>query len=362
MQKIRVGILGGTGMVGQRFITLLEHHPWFDVVLIAASPSSAGKKYTEAVASRWKLQQPIPEYITDLTVYAVEEDIDHVARGVDMVFCALDLDKERIKDIECAYAAKGLAVISNNSAHRWTSDIPMIIPEVNPQHAEAISIQRKNRGWDTGFIAVKPNCSIQSYVTILSALREFTPEQVIVTSMQAISGAGKTFKDWPEMVDNVIPYIGGEEDKSEQEPLKIWGAIGPAGIITSKQPLISATCIRVPISDGHMASISVKFNKKPTKEQVLKAVKNYQNPIANLSLPSAPKQCITYFVDNSHPQTGIDRMIEHGMGISMGRLREDTILDWKFVTLSHNTVRGAAGGAILTAELLYKQGYISVSS
>lgn len=358
MKKFRVGILGATGMVGQKFVQLLERHPWFDVVVVAASPQSAGKTYEEAVASRWKMDTAIPEKIKHLTVYAVENDLDEIVKRVDFVFSALDMDKEDIMRIEEAYASKEIPVVSNNSAHRWTEDVPMIMPEINPDHAKLIDIQRKNRGWKKGLIAVKPNCSIQSYVSILTSLKKFQPTNVHVVSMQAISGAGKNFETWPEMVDNVIPYICAEEEKSEKEPMRIWGEIKNKKIELAKTPVISATCIRVAVTNGHMASVSVSFEKKPTREQILEAIQNFNNPISTLNLPSAPKQLITYFEEENRPQTRLDRDLEHGMGISMGRLREDTHFDWKFIALSHNTVRGAAGGAILMAELLVKKGYI----
>lgn len=358
MKKLSVGILGATGMVGQRFITLLQNHPWFDIVVVAASPSSAGKKYQDAVKGRWKLDIPLPRSIARHTVRSVHADIDTIAADVDLVFSALDLDKETIKTIECQYADRGVAVVSNNSAHRWSKDVPMIIPEVNADHTALIDIQRKKRGWDTGLIAVKPNCSIQSYVAVLTALEKFQPLQVAVTSLQAISGAGKTFADWPEMTDNVIPYIGGEEEKSEKEPMKIWGEIIGHQIKRATKPVISATCIRVPTTDGHVASVAVRFKNKPSKQEIIDAVTHYKNPLKRYSLPSAPRQFITYFGEDNRPQTRLDRDIERGMGIAMGRLREDPLFDWKFVALSHNTIRGAAGGAILVAELLYKKKYI----
>jgi len=351
MKKLKVGVLGATGMVGQRFLTLLEKHPWFSVVAVAASPSSAGKLYREAVAKKWSMKEAIPPHVADLTVLAVEDELEKIAAQVDFVFCALDMEKEDIKRIEVAYAKKGVPVVSNNSAHRWAEDIPMIIPEINPQHTDLIDIQKKKRGFEKGFIAVKPNCSIQSYVAILTALKAFEPELVDVVSLQAISGAGKTFTTWSEMVDNVNPLIGAEEEKSEKEPHKIWG---------SKKPLITATCIRVPVSDGHMARVRVKFGKKPTKEQIIVAVKNFSNPLQDLGLPSAPLPFIKYFEEPDRPQTRLDRDYGHGMGITMGRLMEDQQgFDFRFISLSHNTIRGAAGGAILMAELLVKKGYIA---
>jgi len=358
MNKLRVGILGATGMVGQRFVTLLADHPWFDVVALAASPRSAGRPYGEVVGNRWSMSTPIPPAIATMNIQAVEADLAAIASAVDMVFCALDMDKAAIRKIEEDYAAAGVAVISNNSAHRWTADVPMIMPEVNLDHAAIIDTQRKNRGWTTGLIAVKPNCSIQSYVAILSALAQFEPEAVSVTSLQAISGAGKTFDTWPEMVDNVIPLIGGEEDKSEREPLKIWGHIKGEGIESATSPIIVATCIRVPVLDGHLANVSVRFKDKPTPEQIFKAVREYDNPLTQLNLPSAPDQFITYLDEPDRPQTRLDRDAGHGMGVTMGRLREDKNFDYSFISLAHNTLRGAAGGAVLMAEALVAKGYI----
>ncbi len=356
MKKIRVGILGATGMVGQRFIQLLENHPWFEINCVAASPQSAGEKYADVVSKRWCFNSKIPRAVKNLKIYAVIEDIIKITKLVDFVFCALDLEKDEIRKIEEKYASLGIPVVSNNSANRWTKDIPMIMPEINPNHIKLIDIQKKNRGWKKGFIAVKPNCSIQSYVSILTALKDFLPKKINVVSLQAISGAGKTFKSWPEMVDNLIPFIGGEEEKSEKEPLKIWGKL-KNGKIEQERLKISATCIRVPASDGHMVSASVKFVKKPSKNEFIEAVLNF-NPLEKLNLPSSPKQLITYFEEENFPQTNLHRNLENGMGISMGRLREDNDFDYKFIALSHNTIRGAAGGAILTAELLVRKGYI----
>lgn len=358
-KKLRVGILGATGMVGQRFIMLLVDHPWFEVVSVAASPNSAGKRFGDVVKSKWKMPSPIPQKVKNLIIRAVEEDFDKIVSEVDFIFCALDIDKDTIRDIENRYASADIPVVSNNSANRWTEDVPMIMPEINPEHVALIDIQRKKRRWKRGLIAVKPNCSIQSYVSILTALKKFEPKIVEVTSMQAISGAGKTFETWPEMVDNLNPFINGEEEKSEKEPMKIWGKIAGNKIVPAKKPSIIATCVRVPVADGHMASVSVKFGKKLSKEQILKAIKHFDNPLATLHLPSAPKQLIKYFEENDRPQTRLDRDYEHGMGITMGRLREDKNFCWKFVSLSHNTIRGAAGGAILMAELLTKKGYIA---
>ncbi len=358
MKKIKVGVLGATGMVGQRFITLLAAHPWFDIVSLVASPSSAGKTYEEAVSGKWRIDQAIPESVKTINVQAVEDDLATIANTVELVFSALDMDKEKIKEIEIAYAAKDVVVVSNNSAHRWTADVPVIMPEVNPDHIVLIDSQRKKRGWKKGCIVVKPNCSIQSYVTILTALKTFQPQQVHVTSLQAISGAGKTFEMWPEMIDNIIPLIGGEEEKSEQEPLKIWGSLKKDHIVNAETPVISATCIRVPVTNGHMASVSVRFAKKASKEGLLNNIYMFQNPLSLLGLPSYPHELIHYFEDEDRPQTKLDRDFEHGMGISMGRLRPDELFDWKFVALSHNTLRGAAGGAVLVAELLKAKGYI----
>lgn len=358
MKRLNVGILGATGMVGQRFIQLLENHPWFNVVAVAASPKSAGMKYEDAVNGRWKMDKSIPNKVKKLKVFSVEDDIEKIVKLVDFVFCALDMEKDAIKKVEEAYASSNIPVVSNNSANRWSEDVPMIMPEINPDHVRLIDIQRKNHGWKKGLIAVKPNCSIQSYVSILNALKKFTPVKAHVVSIQAISGAGKTFHDWPEMIDNVIPYIGGEEEKSEKEPLKIWGSIRKDKLKLAKYPSISAVCIRVPSSNGHMASISVSFEKKPSKKQILNAIKNFKNPIAKLNLPSAPKRLIQYFEEDNRPQVAMDRNFENGMGISMGRLKEDKHFDYTFIALSHNTIRGAAGGAILMAELLVKKGYI----
>ncbi len=361
MKRYKVGILGATGTVGQRFITLLQNHPWFEVTTVAASPRSAGKKYKDAAGKRWQANTPVPRSVAGCVVQNVESDKQTIAKKVDFVFSALDLDKNEIKRIEEEYAELDVPVISNNSAHRWTKDVPMVIPEVNYEHISVIDIQRKNRGWKKGFITVKPNCSIQSYVIILNALAKFEPQEVFVTSLQAISGAGKTFETWPEMVDNVIPYIGGEEEKSEKEPGKIWAALDlslPAPFNITNTPVISATCIRVPVLDGHMANVSVRFKHKPEKEEIIQAVESYVSPIAHLELPSAPKKLIQYLHDENRPQTGLDRDFEHGMGISMGRLRQNSFFDWNFIALSHNTLRGAAGGAVLTAELLVKTGYL----
>jgi len=356
-EKLRVGILGGTGMVGQRFISLLENHPWFEVVCIAASARSAGKTYEEAVGDRWKMTSPMPEAVKKMVVMNVAE-VKEVASQVDFVFSAVDMTKEEIRAIEDEYAKAEVPVVSNNSAHRWTPDVPMIIPEINPEHAEVIEYQRKRLGTKRGFVAVKPNCSIQSYAPLLAAWKEFEPTEVIVTTYQAISGAGKTFKDWPEMVENIIPYIGGEEEKSEQEPLRILGSIEDGVIKKAEGPVITSQCIRVPVLNGHTAAVFVKFNKKPTKEQLIEKMVNYSGEPQKLNLPSAPKQFIRYMEEDNRPQVTLDVDYERGMGISIGRLREDILFDYKFVGLSHNTIRGAAGGAVLCAELLKAKGYI----
>ncbi len=356
MQKIKVGILGATGMVGQRFVALLENHPWFEVTFVAASHQSAGKTYEEAVKGRWKMQTEIPGRVRKLIVKRVEEDIDDICKEVDFVFSALDMDKQKIMDIEETYASKGTPVVSNNSAHRWTEDVPMIIPEINPEHVKLIDIQRKNRDWKKGFIAVKPNCSIQSYVPVMKALERFLPTKVLVTTLQAVSGAGRTLADWNEMEENLIPFIRNEEEKSEKEPLKIFGRISNGKLKLAKAPDISATCIRVPVEDGHMASVEIKLKKNIDKKKFVDMITKF-NPIAKLKLPSSPKEFIKYFDEEDRPQTKLDRDFGHGMGITVGRLRQDNF-GWKFVALSHNTVRGAAGGAILLAELLKVKGYL----
>ena len=357
-EKLRVGILGATGMVGQRFISLLENHPWFEVVTLAASPRSAGKTYEEAVGGRWKMDTPMPEAVKKLVVMNVN-DVEHVASTVDFVFSAVDMSKDEIKAIEEAYAKTETPVVSNNSAHRWTPDVPMVVPEINPEHFDVIEFQKKRLGTKRGFIAVKPNCSIQSYAPVLTAWKEFEPYEVVATTYQAISGAGKTFKDWPEMEGNIIPFIGGEEEKSEQEPLRIWGKIENGVIVKATEPKITCKCIRVPVLNGHTAAVFVKFRKKPTKEQLIEKLENFKGLPQELNLPSAPKQFIRYMTEDNRPQVTLDVNYENGMGINVGRLREDTIYDWKFVGLSHNTVRGAAGGAVLCAETLVAKKYIS---
>ena len=357
-KKLRVGILGATGMVGQRFISLLENHPWYEVVTVAASPRSAGKTYEEAVGDRWKMTTPMPEAVKKLVVMNVNE-VEKVAASVDFVFSAVDMTKDEIRAIEEEYAKTETPVVSNNSAHRWTPDVPMVVPEVNPDHFDVIEFQKKRLGTTRGFIAVKPNCSIQSYAPVLTAWMEYEPYEVVATTYQAISGAGKTFKDWPEMEGNIIPYIGGEEEKSEQEPLRIWGHIENGVIVKAESPVITCQCIRVPVLNGHTAAVFVKFKKKPTKEQLIEKLVNFKGIPQELELPSAPKQFIQYLEEDNRPQVSLDVDFEHGMGISVGRLREDTVYDYKFVGLSHNTVRGAAGGAVLCAELLTAKGYIA---
>ncbi|WP_251207250.1 aspartate-semialdehyde dehydrogenase [Acetatifactor aquisgranensis] len=356
-EKLKVGILGGTGMVGQRFISLLENHPWFEVTTIAASPRSAGKTYEEAVGGRWKMDTPMPEAVKKLVVMNVNE-VEAVASQVDFVFSAVDMSKDEIKKIEEDYARTETPVVSNNSAHRWTPDVPMMVPEINPEHVEVIEAQKKRLGTKRGFVAVKPNCSIQSYAPVLTAWKEFEPVEVVATTYQAISGAGKTFQDWPEMVGNIIPYIGGEEEKSEKEPLRIWGKVEDGAIVPAQSPVITCQCIRVPVLNGHTAAVFVKFAKKPTREQLIEKLVNFSGEPQKLQLPSAPKQFIQYLEEDNRPQVTMDVDFENGMGISVGRLREDTVYDYKFVGLSHNTVRGAAGGAVLCAELLKARGYI----
>lgn len=357
-QKLKVGILGGTGMVGQRFISLLENHPWFEVTTIAASPRSANKTYEEAVGDRWKMQTPMPEAVKNIIVMNVNE-VEKVAANVDFVFSAVDMSKDEIKAIEEEYAKTETPVVSNNSAHRWTPDVPMVIPEINAEHFEVIKFQKERLGTKRGFIAVKPNCSIQSYTPVLAALKEFEPTKVLATTYQAISGAGKTFKDWPEMVANIIPFISGEEEKSEQEPLRVFGYIEDGVIKKAEAPLITTQCIRVPVLDGHTAAVFMSFKNKPSKEEIIKKITEFKGLPQELDLPSAPKQFIQYLEDDNRPQIKLDVNFENGMGISIGRLREDTLFDYKFVGLSHNTLRGAAGGAVLCAELLTAKKYIT---
>jgi aspartate-semialdehyde dehydrogenase len=356
--KLKVGVLGATGMVGQRFVALLDAHPWFDITAVAASATSAGKSYADAVAGRWTLPTAIPDATAKLTV-GNAADITTLADQVDFVFCAVDLAKDAAAKLEEDYARAETPVISNNSAHRWTPDVPMMIPEINADHARIIEAQRRRLGTRRGFIAVKPNCSIQSYVPAIHPLLGFGPTKIAVCTYQAISGAGKTFETWPEMIDNVIPFIKGEEEKSENEPLKIWGAIAGDKIQTAITPKITAQCLRVPVIDGHMAAVFVAFERTPSKDHILSAWKEFAGKPQQLGLPSAPKPFLRYFEDEARPQTRLDRDAGHGQAITIGRLRPDTIFDWRFVALSHNTVRGAAGGAVLTAELLTSDGYLA---
>jgi len=355
--RLKVGIVGATGMVGQRFVTLLAEHPWFQVVSVAASQRSAGKPYAEAVAGRWAMAVPVPPAIGSLAVRDASE-VEGLAREVDFIFCAVDMPKAETRELEERFARAETPVVSNNSAHRSTPDVPMMLPEVNDEHLTVIPAQRKRLGTRRGFIAVKPNCSIQSYVPALHPLREFGPEKVFVCTYQAISGAGKTFSDWPEMVDNVIPFIGGEEEKSENEPLKVWGAVRGGQIVSAQGPTITSQCIRVPVTDGHLAAVFVSFARKPPREKVLELWRDFQGKPQKLRLPSAPQPFLRYFDEDNRPQTRLDREAGGGMGITVGRLREDRILDYRFVCLSHNTLRGAAGGAVLTAELLKAEGYL----
>ncbi len=356
-EKRKVGIVGATGMVGQRLLTLLAEHPWFEVTTLAASARSAGKAYAEAVADRWAFDWPIPEKYRNMPVLDAAQ-VEQVTRDADFVFCAVDMKKDEIRALEEAYARTETPVVSNNSAHRMSDDVPMLIPELNPEHCDVIPAQRARLGTKVGFIAVKPNCSIQSYVPALHPLRSFGLQAVAVSTYQAISGAGKTFARWPEMVDNVIPYIGGEEEKSEQEPLKIWGTVQNGVIVHGRSPIISAHCVRVAASDGHLATVSVRFDNKPSREQILAAWRDFSGLPQQLKLPSAPQPFLRYFEEPDRPQTRLDRDFEHGMGVTLGRLREDALFDYRFVGLSHNTLRGAAGGSVLSAELLCAQGYI----
>ena len=361
MEKLKCAVLGATGMVGQRFITILAEHPWFEVTVLAASPRSEGKTYEEAVGSRWKLDIPMPESVKKMIVMNVN-DVEKVASQVDMCFSAVDMTKDEIRAIEEAYAKTETPVVSNNSAHRWTPDVPMIVPEINPEHTDVIEFQRKRLGTKKGFIAVKPNCSIQAYAPVLTAWTEFEPYELVVSTYQAISGAGKNFKEWPEMVGNIIPYIGGEEEKSEKEPLRLWGNIENGVIVPAKEPIITSQCIRVPVLNGHTASVFVKLRKKASKEELIDRMVKFSGEPQKLGLPSAPKQFIQYLEEDNRPQVALDVDYEGGMGISVGRLREDTVYDWKFVGLAHNTLRGAAGGAVLCAELLKAKGFIEAKS
>lgn len=357
MKQYNVGIIGATGMVGQRFATLLENHPWFNVKVIAASSRSAGQTYEEAAGNRWKMQSPMPESMKAMKLYDAEADIKTIAEQVDFCFCAVDMKKDDIRALEEAYAKAECPIVSNNSAHRFTPDVPMVVPEINPEHIKIIEAQRKRLGTKKGFIAVKSNCSIQSYVPALDPLRKFGLTKVLACTYQAISGAGKNFETWPEMVDNLIPYIGGEEEKSEQEPLKVWGRIEGDKIVNAEAPLITTQCLRVPVSDGHTAAVFASFENKPSKEEILRLWADFRGVPQELELPSAPKQFIHYFEEDNRPQAKLDRNLENGMAVSTGRLREDTQYDYKFVCLSHNTLRGAAGGGVLLAELLAAKGY-----
>ena len=358
MKKYTVGVVGATGMVGQRFVTLLENHPWFQLSVVAASARSAGKTYEEAAGKRWAMKTPMPEEAKSLVVLDAEADKEKIAASVDFIFCAVDMKKEDIRALEESYAKLECPVISNNSAHRWTPDVPMVIPEVNPEHLKVLEAQKTRLGTKRGFIAVKSNCSIQSYAPALHPLRAFGLERVLVCTYQAISGAGKTFETWPEMIDNVIPYIGGEEEKSEKEPLKVWGTVEKGRIMTASSPSITAPCLRVPVSDGHTAAVFVSFTNKPSEEEIKEAWKNFKGRAQELELPSAPKQFLHYFEEPDRPQAKLDRDLEGGMAVTLGRLRPDTQYDYKFVGLSHNTLRGAAGGGVLLAELLCAEGYI----
>jgi aspartate-semialdehyde dehydrogenase len=356
--KLKVGVLGATGMVGQRFVSLLAEHPWFEVSAVAASASSAGKSYADAVAGRWTLGTPVPASVARLTV-GNAADVKRIADQCDFTVCAVDMDKAAIAKLEEDYARAETPLVSNNSAHRWTPDVPMMIPEINADHEAIIESQRKRLGTKRGFIAVKPNCSIQSYVPAIHPLKSFGPTRIAVCTYQAISGAGKTFESWPEMVDNVIPFIKGEEEKSEREPLKVWGTIANGEIVTATAPTITAQCIRVPVSDGHMAAVFVAFERKPTRDAILSAWKEFSGKPQKLKLPSAPTPFLHYFDDDTRPQTKLDRDAGNGQAVTIGRLREDAMFDWRFIALSHNTVRGAAGGAVLTAELLKSDGYLT---
>ncbi|TMQ13559.1 MAG: aspartate-semialdehyde dehydrogenase [Deltaproteobacteria bacterium] len=356
--KLKVGVLGATGMVGQRFVALLDGHPWFEVAAVAASPTSAGKRYADAVAGRWTLPSQVPAATAALTV-GNASDISAIADRVDFVFCAVDMPREATARLEEDYARAETPVVSNNGAHRWTPDVPMMIPEINADHARVIEAQRRRLGTRRGFVTVKPNCSLQSYVPAIHPLLGFGPTRIAVATYQAISGAGKTFQTWPEMVDNVIPFIKGEEQKSETEPLKIWGTLSGGKILNAGEPLITAQCIRVPVSDGHMAAVFVMFENKPSRDQILSAWKEFGGKPQQLNLPSAPRPFLQYFDEDDRPQTRLDRDAGRGQAITLGRLRPDPIFDWKFVGLSHNTVRGAAGGSVLTAELLHSEGYLT---
>ncbi len=359
MKKYKVGVIGATGMVGQRFVSLLENHPWFELTVVAASARSAGKPYGEVVANRWMMATPIPACAASLIIQNATEDVKKIASAVDFVFCAVDMKKDEIRALEEAYAKAECPVVSNNSAHRWTDDVPMVVPEINPEHIAVIHDQRKRLGTKRGFIAIKSNCSLQSYVPALHPLREkYGLNKALVCTYQAISGAGKNFTTWPEMVDNVIPYIGGEEEKSEREPMKLWGHVENGRIVNADYPSITAQCLRVPVTDGHMAAVFMSFDSKPTEEEIIRTWESFSGRAQELELPSAPKQFLHYFTEPDRPQTHTGRNLENGMAVSIGRLRPDTQYDYKFVCLSHNTLRGAAGGAVLLAELLCAEGYM----
>lgn len=358
MKQYKVAVIGATGMVGQRFISLLDKHPWFNIEVLAASARSAGQKYKDAVNGRWKMKTALPEAVGEMVVMDADADKEKIASAVDFAFCAVDMKKDEIRALEEAYAKLECPIMSNNSAHRHTPDVPMIIPEINPEHAEIINAQRKRLGTKRGFVTVKSNCSIQSYVPALHPLKKYGIKEVVACTYQAISGAGKTFETWPEMVDNLIPYIGGEEEKSEKEPMKVWGRIEGDRIVDASEPKITTQCLRVPVSDGHTAAVFVSFENKPSAEDIKKAWKDYSGEPQKLNLPSAPKQFLNYFEEPDRPQARLDRDMEGGMAVSVGRLREDSIYDYKFVSLSHNTLRGAAGGAVLMAELLAAKGYL----
>ncbi len=358
MKKYKVGVIGATGMVGQRFVTLIDKHPWFELTVVAASPRSAGKKYGDVMNGRWLLDTPTPDSSKQLVIMDADADAEKIASSVDFVFSAVDMKKDEILALEERYAKLECPVVSNNSAHRWTPDVPMVVPEINPEHIEVIESQRRRLGTKRGFIAVKSNCSLQSYVPALHPLRGYGLDKVLVCTYQAISGAGKTFETWPEMIDNVIPYIGGEEEKSEREPMKLWGRVENGVIVNADSPAITAQCLRVPVSNGHMAAVFASFKNKPSKEAILDAWNNFKSLPNELALPSAPQKFLHYFEEDNMPQTKLHRNLENGMAISVGRLREDTQYDYKFVCLSHNTLRGAAGGAVLLAELLCAKNYI----
>ena len=358
MKKYKVGVIGATGMVGQRFVTLMERHPWFQLTAVAASPRSAGRRYEDAVAGRWAMDTPIPEEAKDLILLSAQDDVEKIAAQVDFVFSAVDMKKDEIRALEEEYARHECPVVSNNSAHRWTPDVPMVVPEVNPEHIGVIPFQRSRLGTRRGFIAVKSNCSIQSYVPALSPLRRFGVEKVLACTYQAISGAGKTFETWPEMVDNLIPYIGGEEEKSEQEPLKVWGEVKNGAIVNAEGISITSQCLRVPVTNGHTAAVFVSFREKPTVDEIKNCWAGFRGVPQELELPTAPKQFLHYFEEPDRPQARLDRDLEGGMAVSIGRLRPDSQYDYKFVSLSHNTLRGAAGGGVLLAELLCAKGYI----